>query len=241
MTRNGTATTGPAPARRYDAWFESPWGRFAWRIETQAVLAALGPIEGRTVADIGCGTGRLLEILARHGATALGIDSDPGMLTVAAARGPTARADAHQLPLADASADAAVTVATLEFTTAPAQVLAEMARIVRPGGRIVAATLNPASLWGILDKPARRSPYANGCFLPRPRLLALGRRHGQARLRGALFAAGHLPARPVLGPALETAGEIMPRFGAFQILTVQTDSDGLPGTSGSPAQPPPGR
>ena len=56
------------------------------------------------------------------------------------------RADAHRLPLAGASMDAAVTVATLEFTASPAQVLAEMARITRPGGRLVAAVLNPASL-----------------------------------------------------------------------------------------------
>ena len=70
--------------------------------------------------------------------------------------------------------DGAVTVATLEFTADPARVLTEMARITRPGGRMVAAVLNPARLWGILDQPARRAPYASGCFLPRVDLLALG-------------------------------------------------------------------
>lgn len=216
------AAEGPALALRYDAWFDSPWGRYAWRIETRAVLDGLGPLTGRRVADVGCGTGRLLRILTSNGAKAVGLDADPAMLTLAAARGPAARADAHQLPLADASMDAAITVATLEFTADPAQVLAEMARVTRPGGRLVAAVLNPVSLWGILDRPARRAPYSGGCFIPRRDLLALGRRHGQARIRSALFTAARLSATPLLGTALETAGKITPRLGAFQVLTVIT-------------------
>ncbi|HUY51879.1 MAG TPA: class I SAM-dependent methyltransferase [Streptosporangiaceae bacterium] len=218
----GLAATGAAPAVRYDAWFDSHWGRYAWRIETAAVLAALGPLPGRRIADIGCGTGRLLGSLTRRGASVVGIDADPAMLALAATRGPVARADAHRLPLAGASMDATVTVATLEFTADPAQVLAEMARITRPGGRLVAAVLNPASPWGILDLPARRAPYSDGCFLPRAGLLALGRRHGHARIHGALFAAGNLPAQRLLGPVLEATGKLTPRFGAFQVLTVLT-------------------
>ena len=223
----GTADAGAeAPALRYEAWFDSPWGRYAWRIETRAVLAALGPLPGGRIADIGCGTGRLLGVLTSRGANAVGIDTDPAMLTLAATRGPVTRADAHQIPLADASMDATVTVATLEFTADPAQVLAEMARVTRPGGRLVAAVLNPASPWGILDQPARRAPYTSGCFLPRGDLLALGRRHGHARISGALFAAGRLPALRVLGPVLETTGKLTPRFGAFQLLTVRTRTAG---------------
>lgn len=228
MTGAGTATAGSATARGYDAWFDSPWGRYAWRIEVQALLAALGPLPGRTVADIGCGTGRFLQILARHGATVIGIDSDPRMLAIAATRGPAVRGDAHQLPLAGNSVDAAVTIASLEFTADPAAALTEMTRIVRPGGRLVAAVLNPASLWGILDQPARRAPYTSGCFLPRATLLTLGRRHGQAHLRGALYAAQRLPARRTLGPVLELAGKITPPAGAFQVLTVVTGQQPQP-------------
>jgi SAM-dependent methyltransferase len=142
------------------------------------------------------------------------------MLTLAAGRGAVALADGHRLPLAGASVDAAVTVDTLEFTADPGAVLAEMARVTRPGGLLVAAVLNPASPWGLLDRPARRVPYAGGCFLPRASLLGFGRRHGQARLQGVLFAAGRLPARRLLGPALEAAGKLIPRLGAFQVLTV---------------------
>ncbi len=99
----GPAAAGAARAQCYDAWFESPWGRYAWRIETGAVLAALGPLPGRPVACIGCGTGRLLGILTSRGAQAAGVDTDPEMLTLAAGRGAVALADGHRLPLADAS------------------------------------------------------------------------------------------------------------------------------------------
>jgi SAM-dependent methyltransferase len=220
-----TAFTGDdvAAARRYDTWFEQRWGSYAWRIESAAVLHATGPLKGRQVVDVGCGTGRLAAMLAAYGAKVIGVDTDPAMLTVAATRaaGRLVRADAGHLPLPDRSVDAAVSVATLEFTADPARVLAEMARITRPGGRLVAAVLNPASLWGWAGRVRRRAPYQQGCFMPRGDLLALGRRHGSAQVRGVLFAAERLPLLPLLGPILETAGQAVPRFGAVQVLTVR--------------------
>lgn len=209
-------------ARRYDTWFERGWGRHAWRVESAAALHALGPVDGRTVVEMGCGTGRLTALLAAAGARVVGVDADPAMLTVAATRipGRLMCADARHLPLPDAGVDAAIAVATLEFTTDPARVLAEMARVTRPGGRLVAAVLNPKSLWGWAGRVRHRAPYSDGCFLPREDLLELGRRHGRARLRGVLFAFERLPWLPVFGPALEAAGRLVPRLGAVQILTI---------------------
>lgn len=208
-------------ARRYDTWFETGWGRYAWRIESAAVLAALGPMTGRTIVEVGCGTGRLAALLADRGARVIGLDADPAMLAVAAARTPSRliRADAGHLPLPDASVDATVAVATLEFTAEPGRVLDEMARVTRPGGRMVVAVLNPRSLWGWVGKVRQRTPYRN-CSLPRDRLLALGHRHGPATIHGVLFAFERLPARRVSGTVLEAAGRAMPRLGALQILTV---------------------
>lgn len=79
----------------------------------------------------------------RRGARVLGVDLSAGMLAMAARRVPgrLVRADAQHLPLPDAVADAAVTVATLEFVDT-AVALAELARITRPG----AASLRSRSI-----------------------------------------------------------------------------------------------
>jgi SAM-dependent methyltransferase len=165
----------------------------------------------------------LAALLAAHGASVTGIDRDAAMLAVAASRlpGQLVRADAATLPLRDASVDAAVAVATMEFTTDPARVLSEMARITRPGGRVVAAVLNPTSPWGWAGRVRSRAPYRDGCFLSGRDLLALGHRHGAARMRGALFGAECLPFLEWLGPLTETIGTVLPRLGAVQILTIQ--------------------
>lgn len=67
-------------ARRYDAWFAIGWGARAWPVEAAAVLDAIGA-KSRRVLDVGCGTGRLAALLAARGATVIGVDVDPGMLS----------------------------------------------------------------------------------------------------------------------------------------------------------------
>ncbi|MGX7731597.1 class I SAM-dependent methyltransferase [Rhodococcus sp. 2H158] len=214
-------TSEAARARDYDTWFATPWGAHARTVERAAIDAALPEMAGRTVVEIGCGTGRLVCHLAHRGARVLGVELSAGMLSVAAGRAPgrVVRADAARLPVPDAVVDAAVTVATLEFTDAAA-VLAEMARITRPGGRIVALTLNPTSPWGWLDRPTRRAPYSAGRFVARRELRRLSGRHGRARVRGRLFTAAHPRFGHRFEPAAALIGRIVPQFGAVQMLVV---------------------
>ena len=96
----GPATAGAARAFRYDAWSGSPWGRYAWRIETRAVTGARGPHGGRQVADIGCGTGRLLDILTSHGARALGTADDTAEVATWFGDDITFRGDSYRVDLA---------------------------------------------------------------------------------------------------------------------------------------------
>jgi ubiquinone/menaquinone biosynthesis C-methylase UbiE len=124
-----------AQARDYDAWFDTAWGAHAWAVELAAVDEVLPDHRDQLVVEVGCGTGRLVAHLTGRNARVLGVDLSAGMLAVAGARVPgrLVRADARRLPLPDAVADAAITVATLEFIDTAA-VLAELPVSPAPAG-----------------------------------------------------------------------------------------------------------
>lgn len=109
--------------------------------------AGPGAAEPRTVLDVATGTGLVLRALrARQGTRVqrmIGVDISPGMLAVARAALPHAElveADARRLPLATASVDLVTCVTGLHLIPDTAAVLAEWARVLRPGGLVVTAT-----------------------------------------------------------------------------------------------------
>ncbi|BBZ11314.1 methyltransferase domain-containing protein [Mycobacterium branderi] len=99
---------------------------------------------GGTALDVGCGPGTVTASLARAAGPdglALGVDISEPMLTraVRAESGPQVgflRADAQRLPLRDDTVDAVVSIAVLQLIPEPAAALAEIARVLRPGGRL---------------------------------------------------------------------------------------------------------
>lgn len=102
---------------------------------------------GRDVLEVGCGTGLVLERLARVARSAKGIDLSPGMLEKARARGLDVReGSATELPFEDASFDVACSFKVLAHVPDIGKALAEMARVVRPGGFVLAEFYNPLSL-----------------------------------------------------------------------------------------------
>jgi SAM-dependent methyltransferase len=211
-------------ARRYDAWFESRWGAYAFEIERRALLHALGDIRGATLVDVGCGSGRFTDAFERAGARALGVDLDAGMLAVARQRigGPVVLADAHRLPFGNESFDVAAAVTLLEFAAEPRRVVEEMGRATKKGGRIALAALNRASPWGIVH----RRRFQNGIwkharFLSRSELSSLASSAGSPRLRASLYAPGWFPGLRIIGPVLASIGRIVPRAGAFQVVVVE--------------------
>jgi ubiquinone/menaquinone biosynthesis C-methylase UbiE len=133
----------PAPADHY-----SGSGR-RWALGAElvyrpiaAALVATSPhrLSGRTVLDAGAGTGAASAALQRCAAKVLAIDLSPAMLAWDAdTRPPCAVADIRALPLADGSVDAAVAAFVLNHLPDPAAGLAELARVTRPDGAILAA------------------------------------------------------------------------------------------------------
>ncbi len=135
--------------------------------EVEQALAALLP-EGRIgdLLDLGTGTGRILAVLADRAQRAVGIDLSREMLAVARANLDRAglrhaqvrQGDLYQLPLADASFDVAVMHQVLHFLEEPAAALAEAARVLRPGGRLLIADFAPHDLATLRTDHAHRWP-----------------------------------------------------------------------------------
>lgn len=102
---------------------------------------------GRDVLEVGCGTGLILDRAARFARSACGIDLSGGMLRRAAERGlAVAQASATDLPIATASVDVAYSFKVLAHIPDIAGVMREMARVVRPGGWVLAEFYNARSL-----------------------------------------------------------------------------------------------
>ncbi|MGE4220742.1 MAG: methyltransferase domain-containing protein [Alphaproteobacteria bacterium] len=122
--------------------YERRWSRYL-RASTAATLERLPVRPGQRVLDVGCGTGFLIDrLLARcPEAEPVGLDLTPAMLDRAADRlGGRARllcGSGDALPLPDRSIDALVSANVFHFFDRPGTALAEMRRVLRPGGRIV--------------------------------------------------------------------------------------------------------
>lgn len=101
------------------------------------------------VADLGCGTGPMAAMLAPYVKQVIGVDNSPPMLKAARKRVgdmpnvDLRRGDLSSLPIDDASVDAALLVLALTYVNDPAVAIAESARILRPGGRVIIVDLLP--------------------------------------------------------------------------------------------------
>jgi len=100
---------------------------------TRHVLSRLALPTGSLVADVACGDGASLRLLARRGLLGVGVDVEAR----AVARAPAAVVgDAHALPLRTSAYDAVLCECAVSTFDDPAQALAEMARVLRPGGQL---------------------------------------------------------------------------------------------------------
>lgn len=102
---------------------------------------------GRDVLEVGCGTGLVLSRVAPVTRTLHGVDLSPGMIQKAKERGfDVSVASATSLPFADDTFEVAFSFKVLAHVPDLPKALGEMARVVRPGGRVIAELYNPYSL-----------------------------------------------------------------------------------------------
>jgi len=108
---------------------------------------------GGDVLECGVGTGLLLERIARFARSARGIDLSPGMLERARARGLDVReASVTGLPFEDESFDVTCAFKVLAHVPEIGRALAEMARVTRRGGVVIAEFYNPVSVRGLVKR-----------------------------------------------------------------------------------------
>jgi SAM-dependent methyltransferase len=146
------------------------------RANHQRVIQLLAPQAGQAILDVGCGTGSFDRSLAPLvGATGrvVGLDQSEEFLAVAATRSDGMSpplefvvGDANALPFADATFDGCRTERVLQYLEDPAQGLAEMVRVTKPGGRVVASEVDWDSyardLPGVDRELQRRAVWALG-------------------------------------------------------------------------------
>ncbi len=139
-----------AAAERYFASHAAEWDqlRSLHVAESEVEAAIAQALDGRPLGrlvDVGTGTGRMLELCGRSADHALGIDRSPEMLRLARAKlteaglGPVdlRQGDMYALPLPSGSADTVILHQVLHYAQQPAGAVAEAARLLAPGGRLL--------------------------------------------------------------------------------------------------------
>lgn len=140
----GAAAFFAGAAREWDDLRSQLYGQ---RFSDAALLALLNP--DSTIADLGCGTGQLIERLAPFVKQVIGVDNAPAMLSAAKKRLSQhdnidlRRGDIAAVPIDDASCDAALLILALTYVPDASAVVTEMHRILKPSGRAVIVDLLP--------------------------------------------------------------------------------------------------
>jgi SAM-dependent methyltransferase len=151
--------------------------RFIWGPEglDEADAALLGDVSGRRVLEVGAGAAQCSRWLARQGAQVLASDVSIGMLrqgraierVARAAPVPMVQADACQLPFADAAFDLACSAyGAVPFVADSPALMAEVARVLAPGGRWVFSVSHPLR-WALPDDPGEAGLVVRSSYFDR--------------------------------------------------------------------------
>ncbi|CAG7653199.1 class I SAM-dependent methyltransferase [Actinacidiphila bryophytorum] len=210
-------------AARYDA----TRGGVPRAVAAARAVLALIPDRCRTLLDVGCGTGLVTERLVRPGLQVFGVDAATGMVRTAADRvgGRVVKGNCHRLPFADESLDAVSAVWLLHLLPDALTVVAECARVLRPGGVFVTTVDKDAGHDVNSDVDQLMAPYR----VRRPydgalRVTAAASEHGLRRVGEARFT-GHGQGRS----PNRTAGDVSRGYFASALALDEAQTAALAG------------
>ncbi|MEV6977642.1 methyltransferase domain-containing protein [Kitasatospora sp. NPDC093806] len=155
------AEGGVRPANDYDSFAEAYSAEAEHNLlnayhARPAMVALAGEVAGRRILDAGCGSGALAAALGERGAVVTGVDASAGMLALARRRlgvdVDLRVADlADPLPFEDGAFDDVVASLVLHYLEDWGPTLAELRRVLRPGGRLIASVQHPFVDYAIQD------------------------------------------------------------------------------------------
>jgi len=130
-------------AERYDAWFDSPFGKSAFKLEKSCIASLCRNLK-RPSLEIGVGTGRFAEALGIE----YGVDISGRALEFAKRRGITVvKGSGEKLPFPDESFGSIFVIVTLCFVEKPEKVLEEASRVLAKDGRLILGLILKESPW----------------------------------------------------------------------------------------------
>lgn len=146
-----SSPTPISPPRAHRLWAESYDDDInpLLAVERRVLHTHLDDLRGQRFVDVGCGTGRWLVLAREAGADVFGFDLTREMLAQAVSKPGLkerlVRADAGSLPLPDATSDVTLSSFCISYVDDPTAVFAALARITKPGGRIIVSDIHPAA------------------------------------------------------------------------------------------------
>jgi ubiquinone/menaquinone biosynthesis C-methylase UbiE len=158
-------------AAQYDPWYDTQLGAACLEAEIALLRRGTVDLKGKSILEVGCGTGRFLSAFASETIRAVGLDRNPEMLDFARRRTTSERAnrfewiegDAVSLPFPDSSFDLVFESTLLCFCRDPAAVINEMVRVCRVGGVVLLGELNPRSPWQLWRR--LKAAFGAGSFV----------------------------------------------------------------------------
>jgi SAM-dependent methyltransferase len=222
-----------ALAAAYARWRSSELGQITDALEHRLLLEMARITPGMEVLDVGCGDGVLAGMFAQAGAVVTGVDADPEMIAVARKRAfadsTSARfllADAARLPFATSAFDLVVASALLCLVRDRRAVVVEMARALKPGGRLVIGELGAWSIWNAWRRvrgSLGATPWRDVHFHTSGELMRLLRGAGLEpdAVRGSIYYPPSAFAARLIAPFDACLGKYSPFGAAFLVASAR--------------------
>ena len=175
-------------ADSYDKWYDSAAGQMYDRLEKKAFDSLAGECNnGKQLLEIGCGTGHWSRYFSEKEFEVTGIDISREMIATASKKNiPHCHfqaGDGQNLSFFDNSFDAAAAITTLEFSENPERIITEMARCVKPKGKLLFGVLNFLCPYNQKRQNNTEGMYAYAQLFSPQQLRCMLEQYGTVRLK----------------------------------------------------------